>query len=129
MAVYVDDYRVPARVGRINARWSHMMADSLPELLAFASKLGMSRAWLQDKASGVHFDVTDAKRTEAIHLGAVPIECGSEQWSRVVDEARQQFSGQRRPRRFPMDAPGALGKSMEARIAETWPEWEGDVNG
>lgn len=26
----------------------------------------------------------------------------SEQWSRVLDEARQQFSGPKRPRRFPL---------------------------
>jgi hypothetical protein len=101
MTVYVDDYRVPARVGRLNARWSHMMADTLDELLTFADQLGLRRAWLQDKASGVHFDVTDTKRAEAFRLGAVSIECGSDQWSRVLDEARQQFSGEKRPRRFP----------------------------
>lgn len=100
MSVYVDDYRVPARVGHISAHWSHLMADTRPELLAFADRLGLNHAWVQDKASGVHFDVTDAKRTEALRLGAIPIECGSEQWSHVLDEARQQHSGQRRPRRF-----------------------------
>jgi hypothetical protein len=100
--VYVDDARIPARVGRISARWSHLMADSLPELLAFADRLGLQRSWLQDKASGVHFDVTEAKRAEAIRLGAIPIEVSSDRWSRVLDEARQQFSGPKRPRRFPL---------------------------
>ena len=102
MSVYVDDYRVQARVGRINARWSHMMADTLPELVAFAESLGLRRAWLQDKASGVHFDVTDSVRAKAFAAGAISIECGSDQWSRVLDEARQQFSGPKRPRRFPI---------------------------
>lgn len=101
MTVYVDDYRVQARVGRINARWSHMMADTLEELIEFAEQLGLRRAWLQDKASGVHFDVTDRVRAAAFNFGAVPIECGSDQWSRVLDEARQQYSGEKRPRRFP----------------------------
>lgn len=102
MSVYVDDARMPARVGRISSRWSHLMADSLPELLAFADDLGLRREWLQDKASGVHFDVTDSKRDEAIRLGAVPIHVTSDKWSRVLDEARQQFSGPKRPRRFPV---------------------------
>jgi len=103
MTVYVDDYRIPAQVGPVNAQWSHLMADSLTELLAFADLLGLKRAWLQDKMSGVHFDVTDPTRDEAIRLGAVPIRCRSEQWKRVVDEARQQFSGPKRPRRYPID--------------------------
>lgn len=117
--VYVDDYRVPARVGRISARWSHMMADDLPTLLAFADRLGLRRAWLQDKASGVHFDVTDTKRDEALRLGAIPIECGSEQWSRVLDEARQQFSGEKRPRRFPVPTRAEL-----QDFADRWVETE-----
>lgn len=102
MSVYVDDARIPARVGRVSGRWSHLMADSLPELLAFADRLGLDRRWLQDKASGVHFDVVDTKREEALRLGAVPIHCTTERWSRVLDEARQQFSGPKRPRRFPL---------------------------
>lgn len=102
MTVYVDDYCVPARVGRIDARWSHLMGDTLTELVAFAEALGLRRAWLQDKASGVHFDVTDSVRSRALAAGAVPLECGSEEWSRVLDEARQQFSGPRRPRRYPL---------------------------
>jgi hypothetical protein len=103
MTVYVDDYRIPARVGHVDGCWSHLMADSLDELVEFAERLGLRRAWLQDKASGVHFDVTDPTRAEAIRLGAVPIRCRSELWKRVVDEARQQFSGPRRPRRYPAD--------------------------
>lgn len=104
MTVYVDDMRAQARVGRISGRWSHLMADTLPELLAFADSLGLNRAWLQDKASGVHFDVVDSKRDEAIRLGAVTIEAGSEPWRHVLDEARQQFSGPKRPRRFPKES-------------------------
>ena len=104
MAAYVDDYRIEARVGHLTAHWSHLMADSRAELLTFAVHLGLQPAWLQDKISGVHFDVTDETRAEAIRLGAVPIRCRSDQWKRVVDEARQQFSGAKRPRRYPVES-------------------------
>jgi hypothetical protein len=101
VTVYVDDMQMPAKVGRLTACWSHLMADSREELLAFGEALGLRASWLQDKRSGVHFDLTEPRRQEAIRRGAVPIRCGSEQWSRVVDEARQQYSGpDRRPRRF-----------------------------
>ena len=100
MTVYVDDMQMPAKVGRSQANWSHMMADSREELVAFALQLGLRAAWLQDKRSGVHFDVTDTVRVKAIRAGAIPIECGSERWRAVVDEARQQYSGpDKRPRR------------------------------
>lgn len=104
MAVYVDDMRMSARVGRVSGEWSHLMADSLEELVEFGAKIGMRRAWLQRKPSGVHFDVVEPRRQAAIALGAIPIECGSDQWRRVVDEARQQYEGPgKRPRRFPVE--------------------------
>jgi hypothetical protein len=87
MAVYVDDMRVRARVGSIDARWSHLTADSEPELHTFAARLGLRRSWFQQprglggkpvvphslKAQMWHYDVTDSKRSEAIRLGAQPI--------------------------------------------------------
>ncbi|AXH67842.1 hypothetical protein J4T99_gp036 [Mycobacterium phage Bromden] len=74
MTVYVDDMRMPARVGRINARWSHLMADTDAELHAFAFKLGLRRSWAQYPGTWKsHYDVTDTKRREAIKLGAVEI--------------------------------------------------------
>jgi hypothetical protein len=102
VTVYVDDMQMPARVGRISAEWSHMMADTVEELLAFGARIGMQARWLQDKRSGVHFDLTEPRRQAAIRAGAVPIECGSDTWRRVVDHARQQYSGSdKRPRRYP----------------------------
>lgn len=75
MTVYVDNFRAPARVGRISGRWSHLTADDRDELHAFAERLGLQRSWFQDKGDGYwHYDVTDAKRAEAIRLGAVPID-------------------------------------------------------
>lgn len=75
MTVYVDDMRLPAQVGRFHGRWSHLMADSTEELVAFADCLGLSRAWIQHLGTALeHFDVTDSKRRHAIKAGAVPIE-------------------------------------------------------
>lgn len=80
MTVYVDNARIPARVGRFNARWSHMFADTQEELHAFAESIGLKRAWFQpgkqygDKPPRHwHYDVTDSKRTAAIAAGAKPL--------------------------------------------------------
>jgi uncharacterized protein DUF4031 len=83
MSVYVDDARIPARVGRLLGRWSHLTADTPAELHAFAVRLGLRRGWFQDRCKSRlcprpcpihwHYDVTDAKRAAAIRLGAVPI--------------------------------------------------------
>lgn len=75
MTVYVDDMRMPARVGRIQARWSHLTADTDEELHAFADKLGLRRSWFQPSSTrpeANHYDVTDKVRDKAIRLGAVP---------------------------------------------------------
>ena len=50
MTVYVDDYRVPATVGRIRARWSHLFVPAgtdLEELHQFAESIGLRRSWFQ----------------------------------------------------------------------------------
>ena len=74
VTVYVDNLRVPTRVGRITARWSHLLADTDDELHAFAARLGLRRAWAQYHGTPKsHYDVTDTKRRQAIALGAVPI--------------------------------------------------------
>lgn len=75
MTVYVDNFRIPARVGRIYTRWSHLTADTREELHAFAESIGLRRAWFQDKGDGRwHYDVTDSKREEAIRKGAKPVD-------------------------------------------------------
>lgn len=74
MTVYVDDMRMPARVGRISARWSHLTADSDAELHEFAGRLGLKRAWFQPnerRPEANHYDVTDTVRAKALELGAV----------------------------------------------------------
>lgn len=69
MAVYVDN--MTASYGRMIM--CHMWADTLPELLAMADTVGVSRKWLQQppKASWIHFDIAKSKRALAIKHGAI----------------------------------------------------------
>lgn len=74
MAVYVDDMRRPARVGRVTARWSHLFADTSEELEAFARRLGLRPEWVQhQRTHREHYDLTESKRALALRLGAQPI--------------------------------------------------------
>lgn len=74
MTVYVDDMQRRARVGRITANWSHLMADSPAELRSFASLLGLNPGWIQHPGTHrEHFDVTSPVRMRAIELGAQPM--------------------------------------------------------
>ena len=95
MAVYVDNTDILASVPNGNrvhtSHWCHMMADTLPELLAFASRIGLRRSWLQVKKSGVHFDLTAGKRRRAVAAGAVAVEVRSDEWRRVCTRAREQY--------------------------------------
>lgn len=74
MTVYVDDMLQCARVGRVNARWSHMLADTHQELMSMAAELGLRPEWIQHEGTyKEHFDLVEARRNKAIRLGAVPI--------------------------------------------------------
>jgi hypothetical protein len=88
MTVYVDDAVFPWR-GR---RWAHLMADTLDELHAFASLLGLPRHAFQDRTSGAHYDVPAELRERAIALGAVPISrhVDRELVRRVIARAKAQ---------------------------------------
>ena len=95
MTVYVDTLRIRADVPNgarvVRGRWTHLMADTVEELDAFAFRLGLIRQWRQDKSSGVHYDVTESKHRLAVRLGAVEVESGSAAWLEVVDRARTQY--------------------------------------
>lgn len=75
MAVYVDDVYIPAQLpGMRPAIWCHMTADTKDELHAFATSIGMSRSWFQDKPYGHwHYDVTKTVRARAVRAGAIEI--------------------------------------------------------
>lgn len=66
MAVYVDDELIPWR-GKL---WCHLVADTLPELHAFARRLGLRQAWFQAKSAYPHYDVTVSVRDRALIMGA-----------------------------------------------------------
>jgi Protein of unknown function (DUF4031) len=77
MTVYVDNYRVPATVGRIKGRWSHLFADTQEELHEFAQSIGLKRSWFQPgkpicgkPSRHWHYDVTDSMQDRAIKAGA-----------------------------------------------------------
>ena len=77
MAVYVDDFRTPAKVAgqRWTMRWSHLGADTDAEFHAFAARLGLRREWFQDEDGRFpHYDVTDSTRNRAIALGAEQVD-------------------------------------------------------
>ncbi|MGO8873174.1 MAG: DUF4031 domain-containing protein [Acidimicrobiales bacterium] len=76
MTVYLDDWRQPARLGPVDDRWSHLVADSEAELHEFASHLGMKREWFQQRVSRPHqghYDLPERVRSDALALGAVPV--------------------------------------------------------
>jgi uncharacterized protein DUF4031 len=76
MTVYLDDWRQPARLGKVADRWSHLVADSEEELHAFAARLGMRREWFQHKQRRphhAHYDVPERARREVLDKGAVAV--------------------------------------------------------
>lgn len=92
MAVYVDD-AVTLWRGR---RWAHLMADTLDELHAFATRLGMPRRAFQNKTSGAHYDIPADLREIALSLGAVAISRHRDrtQVRAVIARARAQGRGE-----------------------------------
>ncbi|MBM9461701.1 DUF4031 domain-containing protein [Nocardioides sp. zg-536] len=82
MTIHVDDMQLPARVGRMDGVWSHLLSD-LPgaaghdELVAFAARLGIEARWIQNEGTATeHFDLTEPLRQRALALGAVPVRYG-----------------------------------------------------
>lgn len=66
MTVYVDECMLKFR-GKL---WSHMVADSLDELHAFARQLRLKDEWFQHRTLYPHYDVTQSVKARAIELGA-----------------------------------------------------------
>lgn len=74
MTVYVDQF--PDEGG---GRWNggaHMLTTDIGELHEMARRIGLKRAWFQDKTFP-HYDLTRSKRQSAIESGAMPIEFGT----------------------------------------------------
>ena len=72
MSVFVDELRNYG--GSASFRWTnscHMYADTLDELHAMADRIGMKRAWFQDKHGFPHYDLVERRRIVALRAGAV----------------------------------------------------------
>jgi hypothetical protein len=71
MAVYVDEIVVrPHARGRFKAGSCHLMADTLPELHAFAKQIGVARHWFHRTKRHPHYDLVESERVKAIAAGA-----------------------------------------------------------
>jgi Protein of unknown function (DUF4031) len=91
VTVYVDDWRQRARLGPVDDRWSHLVADTDEELHRFAAQLGMERRWFQSnlrRPHQSHYDVPERLRPQALELGAVPIT-----WRQVGAMMRRRRAG------------------------------------
>ena len=79
--VYVDPLRrivsKNAQARRVGSKhghlWSHLWADTLEELHAMATSIGMRRSWFQNDPRLPHYDLVPPRREEAIKRGARPV--------------------------------------------------------
>jgi hypothetical protein len=127
MTVYVDRVRIPARVGRHDARWSHLTADTEDELHEFAARLGLRRGYFQPgKALGGHpsvawhYDVTEGKRRQALSMGAQEIEL--DQWHEIFGHCRtaQAEAASTESRASEPDAAATLADFASERARSAW---------
>lgn len=81
MAVYIDN-----GLAR-NRNYSHLFADSVDELHAFATKVGIHRCWYSNKRGKrqPHYDVSDRYRERCLAMGAIPVS-----WRLVPDMLRRR---------------------------------------
>lgn len=80
MSVYVD----PQAACFTSSQWrwptsSHLFADTLDELHAFAARIGLRRAWFQNKVrpngtSFPHYDLNAGRRKLAVAAGVIELE-------------------------------------------------------
>jgi hypothetical protein len=73
--VYVDILKptIPTRSWPYD-KACHLVADTLEELHEFAARLGLKRAWFQNRDRLPHYDLTIGNRFKALKMGAVEID-------------------------------------------------------
>jgi len=71
MSAYVD----PAVFKKPNGRksYSHLVADTLEELHAFAASIGIKSHFFHKSASYLHYDITAEQRAIAVAAGAIQV--------------------------------------------------------
>jgi hypothetical protein len=86
MAVYVDElvvwYHAKHRCFKNGS--CHLTSDNLDELHEFARRLGLKRAWFQERSSAPHYDLSPAKREQALKLGAVFVSAREQARKRLI---------------------------------------------
>ena len=76
MAVYVDplfSWPGAPKIRGQDVQWCHLTADRDKELHAFARKLKLREEWVQQDSYGLHYDLTDGKRVQAVIMGAIEL--------------------------------------------------------
>lgn len=75
MAVYVSrrEYAFKSKKGFM-MKLSHMMADDIEELHAFAISIGVKLDWFQRDAKRPHYDISKAFKQKAIARGAIEVD-------------------------------------------------------
>ena len=58
-----------------HSHFCHMTSDNLPELHAFALRIGLKRSYFQDMPDHPHYDLTTNKRRLAVANGAKQLTC------------------------------------------------------
>jgi len=70
--IFVDSIQYYPRCRLPYKHWCHMATDDhdLSALHTLARRIGLDRAWFQDKPGAPHYDLTPTKRTQTLKLGA-----------------------------------------------------------
>lgn len=85
MSVYVDPIAPCICCEQWNYDFAcHLIGDTAAELHAFASSIGLKRAWFQDGRLA-HYDLAVNKRREAVKLGAIQLDAKT-----FIQKARKQ---------------------------------------
>lgn len=96
MTVYVDELRVwPTKIRCFKGGAAHLTADTLDELHAFAARLGLKRAWFQDKGLVPHYDLTPGKHGLALVSGAVFVPAREQAEKRIAARRAAPPGGER----------------------------------
>jgi len=62
------------KVFRAGKKFSHMIADTEEELVAFATKMGMKEIWIQDAGTyRSHFDITESRFKKIVKQSGVKL--------------------------------------------------------